>query len=59
MTEEAREDGGAEPYDLYLCAKAMQQALQRLGLYTDTIDGRWGTKSRCAYNRFNRMRAGG
>lgn len=40
-------------YDRYLCAKAMQTALHKLGLYPGPVDGIWGTKSRAAYNRFN------
>lgn len=43
----------APTYDLYLCAKQMQTALQKLGLYTAEIDGKWGTQSRAAYNKFN------
>lgn len=41
-------------FDLYLTAKTIQQALQGVGLYNGVIDGKWGPKSRSAYDEFNR-----
>jgi lysozyme len=41
-------------FGVYKAAKAMQQALQAIGLYTGTIDGKWGPQSRAAYDEFNR-----
>lgn len=40
------------PYDRYLVAKQMQMALQKAGLYTGVIDGKWGKASRAAYDAF-------
>lgn len=56
MRERGLLDGSMQkpaPYDRYLCAKQMQMALQAAGLYTGTIDGKWGPKSRAAYDHFN------
>lgn len=44
----------AQTYDRFTCAKEMQAALAKLGLYTAAIDGIWGTRSRAAYNLFSR-----
>lgn len=43
----------APSYDRYLAAKTMQAALQRAGLYTGAIDGKWGPASRAAYDAFD------
>lgn len=40
-------------YSRNQCARDMQTALSKLGLYTDKIDGDWGRRSRTAYNQFN------
>lgn len=48
-------DGSAEPrptYDRYLVAKALQTALQPVEPIL--VDGKWGPKSRAAYDKFNR-----
>lgn len=47
--------GSAEPrptYDRYLVAKALQTALQPVEPIL--VDGKWGPKSRAAYDKFNR-----
>lgn len=43
-----------QDFGFYKAAKAMQQALQGIGLYDGVIDGKWGPKSRSAYDAFNR-----
>lgn len=40
-------------YDREQCAREMQAALQKAGLYAGEIDGRWGRQSRAAYARFD------
>lgn len=48
-------EGGSSPagYDRYRCAKAMQAALMQAGFDPGPIDGRWGARSRAAYDRFD------
>lgn len=43
----------APSYDHYLCAKSIQAALQKAGLYKGAVDGSWGPKSRAAYQEFD------
>lgn len=50
----AQRRASVPPYDRYLCAKQMQMALQGAGLYTGMVDGKWGPKSRAAYDAFNK-----
>lgn len=53
VSRETKPSAPVADFGIYKAAKAMQQALQGLGLYNGVIDGKWGPASRAAYDQFN------